>query len=44
MQDYPVYHARGQVGSQENAEVVSAVNQLRRMMRMQKGLDEFKDE
>ncbi len=37
----PVYHARGEVGPQEKAEVVSAMNQLRRIMRMQKGLDEF---
>jgi ribonuclease HIII len=37
----PVYHARGTVGAQEKAEVVSAINQLRRMMRLQKGLDEF---
>jgi hypothetical protein len=40
----PVYHARGKVGPQEKAEVVSAMNQLRRMMRMQKVLDEFSEE
>ena len=37
----PVYHARGKVGAQEKAEVVGAINQLRRMIHMQKGLDEF---
>ena len=37
----PVYHARGTVGPRETSEVVGAVNQLRRMMRLQPGLDEF---
>lgn len=38
-----VYHARGKIGPQEKAEVVGAINQLRRMMRGQKGLDELTD-
>ncbi len=40
----PVYHSRGKVGPQEKAEVVSAINQLRRMMRGQKGLEEFTED
>lgn len=37
----PVYHARGTIGPKETSEVVGAVNQLRRMMRLQPGLDDF---
>lgn len=37
----PVYHARGMIGYQEKSEVASATGQLRRMMYMQTGLDEF---
>ena len=37
----PVYHVRGPIGPREKAEVVGAVNQLRRMMKHQSGIEDF---
>lgn len=39
----PVSHARGSFGPKEKAEVVGAINHLRKMMKRQRGLEEFEE-